>query len=469
MTAHARPAPAAPTRSLSEDITPLGYLAADLAAFVDGIDRNAQANLEQIDTLRMVTAHISQAIAALREGFDDLETTARQTEESAAADLQAIRENGERHQQLSEWGAGIGPRTERLEEVLKGIVASNTDIARIARQVNILAVNASIEAARAGEAGRGFAVVAEAINELSRKTATAAGGIQAAIGSLHDWTRDMREDSRRLAPEFERGLVSAKQTHATVGVIAEEMATARARIGALTEAVGVLAASEGEMTNVCDAIEGGARQTAFGVGEARNRAGHMMDRCEHLLQRSAQVDPDGPDAPLIARAQELARRIAEAFEAGLERGDITMAALFDIDHTPIEGTDPQQHMARHTRFTDRVVPPIIEPALLEDDRIMLACPCDRTGYIATHNRKVSLPQGNDPALNAAKSRNRRIFDDRTGRSAGANRAPFLMQVYRRDMGRDGIWMIKDISAPIVVRGRHWGGMRIGYVDAVDAG
>jgi methyl-accepting chemotaxis protein len=36
--------------------------------------------------------------------------------------------------------------------------------------------------------------------------------------------------------------------------------------------------------------------------------------------------------------------------------------------------------------------------------------------------------------------------------------PFLIQTYRRDTGE----IMHDISAPVYVNGRHWGGFRIGY-------
>ncbi len=103
-----------------------------------------------------------------------------------------------------------------------------------------------------------------------------------------------------------------------------------------------------------------------------------------------------------------------------------------------------------------------EAALTLDQRVVFCAGVDRNGYLPTHNRKFSAPQGADPVWNAANARNRRIFDDRVGLKAGRSTAPFLLQVYRRDMGGGEFRMMKDLSAPIRVKGRHWGGLRLAY-------
>ena len=76
-------------------------------------------------------------------------------------------------------------------------------------------------------------------------------------------------------------------------------------------------------------------------------------------------------------------------------------------------------------------------------------------------RPGAQPQGPDPVWNNANCRNRRLFDDRTGLAAARNQKPFLLQTYRRDMGGGNFLVMEDLSAPIFVRGRHWGGFRFG--------
>lgn len=68
-----------------------------------------------------------------------------------------------------------------LGERLSDIHAFVESIANIAKETNLLSLNASIEAARAGEFGRGFSVVAEEIRKLADSSAKTAQDIQKEI------------------------------------------------------------------------------------------------------------------------------------------------------------------------------------------------------------------------------------------------------------------------------------------------
>jgi methyl-accepting chemotaxis protein len=67
---------------------------------------------------------------------------------------------------------------------VKGLSEMTDTIRGIARQTEILAINAAIEAARAGDAGRGFAVLAGEVRRLATQSNTTAVQIDRDIGRL---------------------------------------------------------------------------------------------------------------------------------------------------------------------------------------------------------------------------------------------------------------------------------------------
>ena len=113
-------------------------------------------------------------------------------------------------------------------------------------------------------------------------------------------------------------------------------------------------------------------------------------------------------------------------------------------------------------FTDRILPPIQDPIQKSDPRIVFCVAWAKGGYLPTHNPNYRLPQGPDPVWNNANCRNRRLFNDRAVKKVAANTKPFLLQTYRRDMGGGNFVLMKDLSSPISVRGRHWGAFRMGF-------
>ena len=166
---------------------------------------------------------------------------------------------------------------------------------------------------------------------------------------------------------------------------------------------------------------------------------------------------------IISRAVDLANDISRLLERLVEQKTLTQEDLFDNNYVAIEGTDPVQYRTRFLSVLEEVLPPIQEPVLAGDPRMVFCVTVDRNGYLPVHNRKYSLAQRpGETAWNIANSRNRRIFDDRAGLAAARNVRPYIIQVYPRDMGNGITIMMREIDAPIRVFGRHWGGFRAAY-------
>ena len=204
------------------------------------------------------------------------------------------------------------------------------------------------------------------------------------------------------------------------------------------------------------------RHSSADLKASTERLHKLQAVSEDLIGATSEAGIETKDSPFIRHVTAAAAAIGTRFDQALAAAEITQADLFDEAYRPIEGSNPPQVLTRFTEFTDRILPTIQEPLLDADPRVVFCAAVDRNGYLPTHNRKFSRPQSSDVVWNTANCRNRRVFDDRVGLAAGRNRRPVLIQVYRRDMGGGQFAMMKDLSVPIMVSGRHWGSLRMGY-------
>ena len=213
-----------------------------------------------------------------------------------------------------------------------------------------------------------------------------------------------------------------------------------------------------ELSNLAKGVD----LSSTDLKQADDRVARLLDLSERLIELIAGSGVETSDSPLIRIAIDTAKQIAAAFETGLARSDISLAQLMDEKYREIPGTNPKQYLTDYVAFTDKILPPIQDPIQKIDPRIVFCVAWAKGGYLPTHNPNYRLPQGADPVWNNANCRNRRLFNDRAVHKVAANTKPFLLQTYRRDMGGGNFVLMKDVSSPIYVRGRHWGAFRIGF-------
>lgn len=416
---------------LGERASRLGYDAAEVRGVLDDSVRQAKA---QAQALHALACEVQQLLAGLR------------VIDGEAAAGEAICGRAREAVQT------LGDEVTAIVDSLREVADAAGQITQIALQTRLVAFNASVEAKRAGEAGRGFGVVADAVKELAARVQASSKAIGGTVATLQ-----------------ERIGVLVRET-----VLRPDAGQAQGRVhGALQEVQAAMhritdAGHQGRTK--CQTLDAGMREvesqtqrSAAGLDATLVRTETFLQVSERMIEAIADCGVETVDTPFILATQQAAQQVSALLEAALRSGAIQESELFDDGYRPIAGSSPPQHMTHFTTLAERLFPQVQEGLLALSDKVVFCIAVDRNGYVPCHNARYNQPQRpGDTLWNTANSRNRRIFDDRTGLASARNTKSFLLQTYRRDMGGGQFVVLKEAAAPIRVGTRHWGGLRLAF-------
>ena len=192
--------------------------------------------------------------------------------------------------------------------------------------------------------------------------------------------------------------------------------------------------------------------------QASIQASSLSTSTESIFVQLSAFDSKTLITSMCNQAQLAADKVGKLFEKSIIDKSITMQQLFDFNYQTIGNTEPAKFSTSFDSFTDRVLPRIQDPLLQEFNDMIYAGAVDINGYFPTHNKCFSKPLTGNPTLDVANNRTKRMFNDATGIRCAKNIDSFLLQTYKRDTGE----IMHDVSAPIFIQGKHWGGFRIGF-------
>lgn len=428
----------------SSAVEPLMELIRRVARAVSNVGKDAAE-------VRGVLEDTQKIVVAQREAMGALSTDLAQVRSAQQAISHSTEQSRNAVSRAAQALEGVGNEVGGIVQTLRLVSDAASEITKIALQTRLVAFNASVEAGRAGEAGKGFGVVADAVKALAGQVENSSKSIMGTVATLDARIEVFSRELRNDPTQTKKSLIhqAFADVQADVGRIAASASQSALTIAALSSRAGEL--------------ESEVQQAMRSLDTALVCSDRFLKLSEQLIEQIAGSGVEVDDAPYIRAAQAAAGEIAALLEQALKTGAIKPAQLFDDNYRPIAGSNPPQHLTGFIDLADRLFPAVQEKLLCLSDKVVYCIAVDRNGYVAAHNKKYCQPQrSGDVIWNTANSRYRRIFNDRTGLASARNQRPFLLQTYRRDMGGGNFVLLKEVAAPIVVNGKHWGGLRLAF-------
>ncbi|PRY65538.1 methyl-accepting chemotaxis protein [Vreelandella songnenensis] len=409
--------------------------------------REASSSMSAINTAILQVSASATQVASLAEN-------ARQAGHHNRDELSAIiRDMSEVAQRSDQALAMLNALNDKIERV-RNVTSM---IEGIAEQTHLLSLNASIEAARAGEHGRGFAVVAGEVRSLALKTSTATQSVETLVKDMHHSGQQVAVTLGSLMTRVRERAESLQTVGEGVGTMTREFDQVQLEITGVAESMESTKAHSQTVAESLHQLEADVDEGNRNMHDLAGQARALMEAAEGVDGELAQQRLKGRHQDVFSAARQAADHLGKLLEKAIARGELTAQALFQPDYQAIPGTRPPLYRTGFDAFTDQHLPALQEP-LLEQYGLSYAIACDRNGYVPTHNASVSREPTGDYAHDLKYCRSKRIFDDATGSRCGAHTQPLLLQTYKRDTGE----IMHDLSVPIYINGRHWGGFRVGY-------
>ncbi len=189
------------------------------------LSRQLQAGAEQqrVQSLQASHGYVEQIGQAVNTVSTAANETSRQLAEIKERTVAGHHQLAEASQQFRQAQQLVNSQRVQAEHMLEHTVQARKvvdDVAQLAGQSSMLALNASIEAARAQQAGRGFAVVASEMRLLAERITGMSSDIARLLGGLNEMIGQSAESSQSAKQTMDDSMLRITQADQLFGEMA---------------------------------------------------------------------------------------------------------------------------------------------------------------------------------------------------------------------------------------------------------
>ncbi|MCW8920098.1 MAG: methyl-accepting chemotaxis protein [Sedimenticola thiotaurini] len=427
------------------------------------LDQMIHSAHERVDQQETNATQVFQSSSEATRAIDEIARHTNTISEQNSANLEEANASSARLTKVTEQVSavsnllsGFNDTVNLLSKNSENIRTILTMVQEFSDQTNLLALNAAIEAARAGENGRGFAVVADEVRNLSHKVNSATGEISKNISEMSTLVENTKKGTIEIQQYTESTQMVIDDTSLQFKKMVSDFEVVNAQLIEISAAIEELSITNKESHSNVSVIADLSKSIKADMDDSQKYSEELevaTEQTQELLSRF--IIGQGGFENMIQTARGWANQVQQALNELAGRG----INLFDVNYKPVPNTNPQKYNISYGNAYESAIQPLIDRFVKERPDFIYAVPVDKNGYLPAHHSHLSKPMTGNFETDNINSRHMKIYNNnRAEIRRAANTEPFLLQTYIRDTGE----ILNDLSFPLYVNGKHWGGFILGF-------
>lgn len=427
------------------------------------LDQMIHSAHERVDQQETNATQVFQSSSEATRAIDEIARHTNTISEQNSANLEEANASSARLTKVTEQVSavsnllsGFNDTVNLLSKNSENIRTILTMVQEFSDQTNLLALNAAIEAARAGENGRGFAVVADEVRNLSHKVNSATGEISKNISEMSTLVENTKKGTIEIQQYTESTQMVIDDTSLQFKKMVSDFEVVNAQLIEISAAIEELSITNKESHSNVSVIADLSKSIKADMDDSQKYSEELevaTEQTQELLSRF--IIGQGGFENMIQTARGWANQVQQALNELAGRG----INLFDVNYKPVPNTNPQKYNISYGNAYESAIQPLIDRFVKERPDFIYAVPVDKNGYLPAHHSHLSKPMTGNFETDNINSRHMKIYNNnRAEIRRAANTEPFLLQTYIRDTGE----ILNDLSFPLYVNDKHWGGFILGF-------
>ncbi|QJC52831.1 HAMP domain-containing protein [Paenibacillus albicereus] len=264
--------------------------AREIAAATDEIAAGASSLAVEAEKGAELSERMDEGMQRMKVSTEEMRTSAVQVETASLQGTGHMAEMLSKTEEADRIVGDISAKIALLSDQMRSIRGILALLSGIAKQTNILSLNASIEAARAGEAGKGFIVVAGEVRELADQSKASILQVEAILSALQAEVAETVETLETARPAFREQLDSVQEANSLFHAAQSRMELLTDSLARVDEAIAELGISQLQIGEAMTSVSSVSEQSAAASQQVASLSGEQLGVSDSLVGLSARLE-----------------------------------------------------------------------------------------------------------------------------------------------------------------------------------